>query len=364
MKLTSLLLPERIIDTLLFCSSKSNDYFEKLIVSKLSDLSLTELVVDCECSHSQTGSKCVQSVIFSERIGNETQEWQNRTVTRLSLSYGEDCGFWNAGKRQIVSVFPSMEHLTCLKAPLEVPEIDDVLDNAMEINIFSRRGSFSGGSRFFFEKLINKLVTLECTHFPVSSEILEVLQGLKSLKHLKLMIADGAEEGLFSLVACLRTLSICWGPCHMTNEAGARGFYSPRRGVLPSLIKSAPNIRKLCWWNVTLPCDDLLTSLKLTGHRLRLLEISLEHQGVCHGQYFLVILKGLSAYSPQLRTVKLGFCCNGRYERCVCGDDISLFKKNLSASVHILSKHVPLLSMRPIYIAKNRIVLNHVLRYT
>ncbi|CAN8074898.1 unnamed protein product [Agarophyton chilense] len=338
----------------------SNTYIETMIVSKLSSISLGELVLSCNSPHSETGSKCIQSIIFSSIIGGKTQEWQNRSVRKLSLSYGRDCAFWNPGDREILSVFPSTKFLVCFKAPLEIPRIDGILDNLKEIHIYSNRGTLSSSS-LLSDELLNKLVTLECTHVPVSGEDLKMLKDCKCLKNLKLTTADSAEESLHRFATCLQTLSISWGPCRPIVGSRAHVFYSPKNGILPSLVEMVPNLQKLCWLHAALSCEDLLTVLKRTGRRLRSLELSLEHQAVCHGQYFLRTIKWLSIYNPQIRTVNLEFCCDGRHESCRCMHESSRFEEGLSSAAKVLFKHAPLLDARAIRIAKNRIIRNHLL---
>lgn len=291
--------------------------------------------------------------------------WTNRSVRSLCVTYSHGDLFLCSEEersryRNILAVFPFLETLTCLKAPLQNPTSDEHLEKLKELHLHSDRPSLLALSECLSPALLNKLVTFECTNYTLSFEDVSLLLKCEKLLHLTVKIARGAEQSFLQGASPFKTLSLEWESPEPSELASHCTLHKPLLGLLPNIVAKASELQQLGWLQAELSPADLLETLKLLGSRLLSLKLTLNFQSTCALQYLLTVIEGIALHSSNLR--ELDFPLYGHYaQKCLpqCSCNMEEERIRLEAAIRNVQVHAPLLHTTDLFITKNQVLRDH-----
>lgn len=326
---------------------------------------MEELCLECGADHRSNFDPCIQHAIFGiydprNHHLMKRQVWTNSSVRSLCVTYCHDTKLFSGAEqerpryRDPFAVFPCLETLKCLRAPLQNPTSDENLEKLKEVHIHSDRPSLQALSECLSSALLRKLVTFECTNYTLSSKDVSLLRKCEKLLHLKIKIAQGAEEMFLQGVSSLKTLSLEW------KHAPHCELYKPFLGILPTIVANAPVLQHLGWLQAELSPPDLLRTLKLTGSRLLSLKLSLSLQSSCDLQYLLTVIEGIALYNWNMLELEFpwyGHRAQKCFQRCACNMEEE--RVRLAAAIRNVQVHAPLLHTTNLFITKNQVLRDH-----
>lgn len=188
-----------------------------------------------------------------------------------------------------------------------------------------------------------RVTWLICTEL-LTADQLRALKACQRLTVVRLLLQDGAEEGLEGVMKrwqCLRGLNISWVERGRAISGLLGRFYRVREGVLNRAVACAQTLRELHITNARVATTEVVCMLKCLGENLTSFGVSLLGQSDGCARRLCVLMDTMRNCNPELRECFVSDPCPERFRRC----RVSSWGKWLTVLLARLRMTVPLLDV-------------------